>query len=245
MKLSDRDKKLLLILGILLVVVVPIAFGFRPLLEKTNDLKAKNEKLATRVDELEDLYNKKSYYETSMQTMKDTEKTILEGFDEGLDQENIIMFIRNHANQIPFTVTALNFGNAVSTVLRPMEFDAEGKMVEGLEFVEKQTTIEFDTTYAEFKTFLQAILKEEERMALVGVNAEYDDENGRLTGLFILEQYAFINADPERPYDKPEIPALEHGNADNGGIFGKFIEDEDIRTAVYGPDEEAEEEQGE
>lgn len=238
MKLNNRDKKLLLILGIVLVFVVPMILGFKPLFEKTKDLKEKNKKLEARIDELQELYDKKEYYLTSIDEMKSTEKEILKGFDQGLAQENVIMFIRNQSLETPFVIKTINFGAPLTNELRPVTFDEEGKQTDGLVFIERQTTVEFNATYEQLKKFLDSILKQPEKMNLISVNAKYDDKTGRLEGAFILEQYAFENADPERVYTDIPIPSLGHGNVDKGGIFGKFIEDEDIRTAVYGPDEE-------
>lgn len=245
MKISNRDKKLLLFLLIVAVVALPISLFFVPKMEETKELKAKNEALQKRVDELQVLYDKKGYYETSINAMKDAEKKLLLDFDEGLDQENVIMFIRNEAEKTPFIITGLNFGEAVTAVLAPAKFDADGKQTEGLEFIEKQTNIEFDATYAQMKTFLKSILEQDEKMALVGVKAKYDDENGRLKGTFVLEQYAFISADPDRKYEDIQIPALKHGNVDKGGIFGKYISNKKIRETVYGPDADAAEEETE
>lgn len=240
MKLSNRDKKLLLILGIVVVFVVPMFLVFKPMLEKTNELKAKNEKLQAQIDELKELYDKREYYSAAMDEMKTIEGDILKKFDQGLSQENAIMFIRNEAQSTPFVVTSLNFGEVMETVLRPEVFDKDGNLTDGLTYLERQTTIEFDGTYVQFKKFLNSILNQPEKMALVGVNASYKDENGRLEGLFILEQYAF--AGYNRDYDDIPIPALEHGNLDKGGIFGNFIEDEDIRKDVF-PEEENEQEE--
>ena len=139
-----------------------------------------------------------------------------------------------------YIVTSLNFGEVMETVLRPEVFDKDGNLTDGLTYLERQTTIEFDGTYAQFKKFLSSILNQPEKMALVGVNAAYKDSNGRLEGLFILEQYAF--AGYNRDYDDIPIPALEHGNLDKGGIFGNFIEDEEIRKDVF-PEEENEQEE--
>ncbi len=241
MRLNNRDKKLLLILGIVLVLVVPMILVFKPLLEKTNDLKAKNEKLEARVDELKELYDKRGYYETSIQEMKDTETSILEGFDQGLALENIIMFIRNQSVETPFIVKTLGLGLPVITELRPATFDEEGNQKEGLSYIEKQTTVEFDATYVQLKKFIKSIMDQDEKMNLIGVNAKYNDDTGRLEGMFILEQYAFVG--PGRDYTDIPIPALNHGNVDKGGIFGMYIDDEEVREAVYGPDEEEEAEE--
>lgn len=231
MKLSNRDKKLFLVLLIVIVLVVPMFLIFKPMFEKTKELKESNEKLQARVDELKDLYDKTDYYLECIEEMKTIEGGILKKFDQGLAQENSIMFIRNEAERIPFVVTSLNFGEMIESTLRPVVYDENGEMTDGLVYLERQTSIEFDATYDQFKQFLKSIQEQPEKMTLVGVNAKYQDKNGRLEGLFILEQYAFVA--PNRPYDDIPIPALEHGNIDKGGIFGNYIEDEEIRKEVF------------
>lgn len=235
MKLSNRDKKLLLLLGIVIVFVVPMVLIFKPMFEETKKLKEDNEKIEVQIDELQELYDKREYYAASINEMETIEEKLLEKFDQGLAQESTIMFVKNEATNTPFVVTSLNFGEMLETVLRPDSFDKDGNQTAGLTYLEMQTTIEFDCTYAQFKKFLNSILEQPEKMALVGVNAKYRDTDGRLEGLFILEQYAF--AGYNRDYETLPIPALEHGNLEKGGIFGNFIEDEEIRKDVY-PEEE-------
>lgn len=239
MKIDDRTKKLLLFLLLVIVFVAPMLLIFKPMFENTKELAADNEKRQAKIDELKELYDKKGYYESSIAEMASIEEKILESFDKGLPQENTIMFVRNEAEKTPFVVTGLNFGEMTEVELRPETFDKDGNLTGGLKYIERQTTIEVDCTYDQFKTFMNSILQQPEKMSLVGVNAEYKDENGRIEGLFILEQYAFTGYNRED--QRLQIPALEHGNIDKGGIFGNFIEDEDIRKEVF-PEEENKEE---
>ncbi len=237
MKLSNRDKKLLLILGILVVVLIPVFFIFKPFSEKAAALKEENIQLKARLDELDVLYQNKDAYIGAIAKMDENAQLIMEGFDEGLDQENIIMFIHHAEDDMPFVIEKMIFGEAVTTVLKAPSVDAEGNATQGLQFLSKQTTVEFNTTYQGLKNHLAYIRDNADRMNLSGVHVEYDEATGRLAGSFILTQYAFTG--DGRVYEDAGIPALERGN---DSIFGHFISDEFINILINGPEVEEEEE---
>ena len=238
MKLSNRDKKLLLILAILVVVLIPIFFIFKPFSEKAAALKEENVKLKARLDELDVLYQNKEAYLNAIAKMDSNATEIMNGFDEGLNQENIIMFIHRSEDNMPFIIEKMIFGNPETTVLKAPGVDAEGNSTQGLEFVKKQTTVEFNTTYQGLKNYLAEIRDNADRMDLSSVIVEYDDLTGRLLGQFTLTQYAFVG--DGRVYEDAGIPQLERGN---DSIFGHFISDEFINILINGPEEEEEEEE--
>lgn len=238
MKLSNRDKKLLLILGILVVVLIPVFFIFKPFSEKAAALKEENKQLQARVDELLVLYNNMESYRSAIAKMESDSETIMLGFDEGLNQENIIMFIHRSEDDMPFIIEKMVFSEPVTTVLKAPSIDTEGNPTQGLEFVQKQTYVEFNTTYQGLKNYLAQIRDNADRMNLSGVNVKYDDSTGRLIGNFTLTQYAFVG--DGRVYEDAGIPKLERGN---DSIFGHFISDEFINILINGPEEEEEEEE--
>ncbi len=240
MKLSNRDKKLLLILGILVVVLIPVFFVFKPYSEKAAALKEENATLKARLDELEVLYKNKDSYLESIGKMDEDSTAIMSGFDEGLNQENIIMFIHRSEDDIPFIIEKMVFSDAVTTVLKAPTTDAEGNRTEGLSFVSKQTSVEFNTTYQGLKNYLASIRDNADRMNLSALTVEYDEGTGRLTGGFTLTQYAFVG--DGRTYEDAGIPSLERGN---DSIFGHYISDEFIDILINGPKEEEEEEEQE
>lgn len=239
MKLSNRDKKLLLFLGILVVTLIPIFFVFKPFSEKAAALKEENKTLKARLDELDVLYQNKEGYLTAIAKMDENAGKIMEGFDEGLNQENIIMFIHGAEDDMPFIIERMSFGDAVTTVLAAPSVDDQGNPTQGLQFMSKQTTVEFNTTYQGFKNYLAYIRDNADRMNLSSVNVEYDDATGRLVGDFTLTQYAFVG-DGRPTYEDAGIPQLERGN---DSIFGHFISDEFINILINGPEEEEEEEE--
>lgn len=235
MKLSNRDKKLLLILGIILVVVVPIAFPVRLNFAETKEIVAKieeKEKIRVKLKELDD--NRQSY-EDSIVKMKDDEKKIIEDFDEGLNLENIIMFNHNAEVKYPFYISAMAFSDPTSTVLRESVETENGK-TDGLEFAQRQTVVKMQTEYSNLKDFMRDIINHDDHMGLVKVELEYDDELGLLEGYYTLNQYAFIGNG--RTYEDAGIPKLEKGT---DSIVGHFIEDEVVRKFIYGEETETEE----
>lgn len=231
MKLSNRDKKLLLILGIILVVAVPLLFPFRSLLEKGNEFNTKLLDSINRKSKLEELKVNEQSYLDSIAEMKELEGKIIDEFDEGLNQENIIMFAHNSEIKYPFYITDMAFSDTTETVLREEQV-VDGETEAGLKFVARQTAVGFNIAYANLKAFLSDIINHEDHMGFAKLELEYEDGTGILVGIYTLNQYAFIS---DRPYEDAGIPALERGT---DSLFGHFIEDPIIDEAVNGPDEE-------
>ena len=146
------------------------------------------------------------------------------------------MFIHNAEEDIPFVIEKMVFADGDATVLKVPVTDEEGNLSQGLQFVSKQTSVNFNCTYQAFKEYLAYIRDNKDRMALVGVNVEYDEATGRLDGDFTLKQYAFIG--DGRTYEDAGIPSLERGN---DSIFGHYIETEFFNILINGPEEEEEE----
>lgn len=236
MKLSNRDKKLLLILGILVVVAVPIAFVFRPYAEKCTEIKQEIETQTKRLEELEKYDKNRDQYLDDIKYMQDAEAAIIAKYDMGLEQTNIIKDIEVAEEDTPFVVDNIIFTPVEETVLRAATVDSEGNAVEGLNFATTSTLIEFNSTYEQLLKYLAALRDYEFTQYVVSLEAKYDDKTGRLANKLQLNQYAFIGAG--RDYPAVSVPTMEYGTE---SIFGTYIEDEEINEAVNGPEEESEE----
>ena len=230
MKLSDRDKKLLLILGIVLVVVVPLLFVFKPLAEDVKDEKTKMEASQKTLDELKAKDAYRATFQENIDKMLANIADIMKDFDGRLNQEDVILYARECAEELPFLIDAMSFSDTTEIPISVIEKDGTGASnTKEYTFLMTQTAIEVLTEYDAFKAYLDEITNNEYAMSVVGVDVEYDDETGRIKGTYLVSQYAI--AGDGREYRSFEIPAQTYLN--EGTIFGKYVEELTSRYAKY------------
>ena len=239
MKLSDRDKKL--ILGILLVaiIVLPIFLFIRPKNEKIKGLDAELVSLNERYDYLKGLSEKQPFYEAEIIRLGEEREKLIQGFAQGLKQENTIMFLRGIELSFPITMTAENFGGYNRTHVSDGYYNNETQSLEGdLEAVSTSTTVSYVCDYEIFKYFLNYIFTYNEKMTIPSITASYNPADNSVNGSFTINEYAFEGSG--RSVDTAKIPTLDRGN--NYNIFTMFdstipIEDEELEEEEAETDE--------
>ncbi len=213
MKLTERDKKLLLILAIVAILCLPYFFVIQPLLDKNSQLVKEISELQSEVNYQEQLAMMESEYETGAQQMADKSSQILARFPSDLPQEASILFIHNTEQMIPLSLYQVSFGDDVAAQLtsdaEAEQIDAveedmgeqtddaviqdntqETKLAGGLTGMQTETKLAFDAGYQQFKDFLKYILDYNDRMVITELEASYSAEMDKVDGSFTLAQYA-------------------------------------------------------
>lgn len=227
MKLSDRDLKLLVIFLMAVVIACPILFILRPYNKKIEAVNNHISELQERQSFLAKLNENRQFYNDSI-ALLDTERSkIVENYAKGLRDENTVIFLANVERQIPIAMTALSFSNGEPMVITEAHIDENGEMVDGLTAMTSFSTVGYTTTYDGFKSFLGYIMNNKDKMVISNVSADQSDEDGTITGSFVLSQYAVSGEG--RALEPAKIPAMDHGT-DN--IFGVPLNLEEGDTGV-------------
>lgn len=243
MKISDRDKKIIVIIFIALVVALPYLLLIKPTNEKITGVEGEIATLQTRYDELKVMEEQRGFYESEIVRMNKESDDIISNYAPGIRQENTIMFLRGLEFSIPVSMSTLSFsGNAVTPILTGTT-DENGNVTGAINAISSQTSVGYTCEYQNIKDFLAYILANEEenkeRAVVSTVTIGYDDATGKVSGTFVLNQYA-VTGDG-RELAPADIPAMPHGNE---SIFGTYISDEALREekeAENGETEDVEE----
>lgn len=236
MKISDRDKKIIIIVLIAAVIGLPWVFLINPTREKQEAVEAEIVTLTDRYNYLNELNMQRDFYLAEIDRFDKERQEIIEDYAPGIRQENVIMFLRGLELEIPVKMSTLSFaGNAV-TPIATGTVDENGNTVGAINGVKTQTSVAYSCEYEDIKTFLDYILNYEERMVVSAVDMSYDSATGMINGMFVLDQFA-ITGDG-RELAPAEIPAMDHGNE---SIFGTYISDEELYEKLLEEAEEAEE----
>lgn len=237
MKISDRDKKIIVILLIAAVIALPYVFLIKPTGEKQAALEGEIATLQSRYDALCALNEQREFYLEEIERLTTEREKLIESYAPGIRQENIIMFLREIELTFPMDMSAIGFGYNMVTPISAETVDAEGNVIGAVDAIKNQTTITYKCDYETIKKFLDFTLTNEYRMVVSSVTISYDPGTGKVGGAIILDQFA-ITGDG-RVLPPADIPAMEHGNE---SIFGTYISDEKLREQLEEENTEGEEE---
>ena len=213
MKLSERDRKLLLILVIVIIVCDPYFFVIQPLMDKVDSLGKEISDLNAQVKYREELALMEEEYGKAAEQMAAMETELLSKFPSDLPQEASILFIHNTEQVIPISLYQVAFGDDVaaqvtSTAEEQAIEDVEAEtgdttqteVIEdntqttslglGLTGIQTQTRFAYDAGYEEFKDFLKYIADYHDRMVITELEASYSGEMNLVSGNLTLSQYA-------------------------------------------------------
>ena len=223
MKISDRDKKLIIIILIAVVVALPYLLLIKPTNEKSLALDGEIATLQERYTYLDGLNQQRGFYLSEIERFAVEREEIISAYAEGLRQENTIMFLRDLEFSIPVSMTALTFGGYEYTPIAAGVTGEDGTVTGAVDAYKTQTSVAYVCEYENIKSFLDYILSYDERMVVSSVDITYDDKIGKISGMFVLDQFA-ITTDG-RELAPAVIPAMDHGNE---SIFGTYISDPEL-----------------
>lgn len=199
MKLTQRDKKLLFVLGILLILFVPYYFIVRPYSEKTIALENEAAELENRRNQLYELETRREEFEGGIKEAEKEQEKLLNCFPSELSQEGSLLFLYNTEQLIPITLSQVSFGELV----REPE--------EGIKGMCASSQILYSVNYKNFKEFLAYVQNYKDRMVISSLSAVYTGELDLVTGSLTLEQYAI--AGEERKPVRLVKPSISEGSS--------------------------------
>jgi type II secretory pathway component PulM len=213
MQLSERDKKLLLVLVIVAIIFLPYFFVIEPLFEKCDTLNNDIADLQSELRYQETLALQEEEYGNASQQLDYASAELLNRFPSELPQEGSILFIHNTEQIIPISLYQVSFGDDVAAQITS---DSEAQAIDdveaatgdvtddsvirdntvttnlggGLTGIQTQTRFSYDAGYDEFQSFLKYIMDYKDRMVITELDATYSAELNRVSGSFSLTQYA-------------------------------------------------------
>ena len=213
MKISDRDKKLILFVLLIAIIALPIFLFIKPKSDGIKDLDAQLVSINERYDYLKDLTAKQEDYEKKIVELNAERDQMIADFAGGVLFENTIMFIRNTEIKFNnnFRAQVMAFAEDEETVITDPSVNPEtGEYVEGLTAIKSTTTIDYCGEYDEIKEFINYIFHYKDKMILSTVEMSLDKETNLIVGTVVLDQYAIEGNGKE--VKRTDIPSMIHGS---------------------------------
>lgn len=124
--MSDRDKKLLVYLGALIILAAAYFLVGRPYLDKIDQLSTEKSQLETQLREKREAFEKKAVYEQEITEANEKIQAIIDEFPEDNTDEKSIMFVANAERDIPAWFAQIKFADVTeNSISEESASDAE------------------------------------------------------------------------------------------------------------------------
>ena len=201
MKISNRDKGLLLgLLGVVLAVVSYVLI-YNPTTLKTETLKTEVAALQKRVDKLTELENNMDHYKKQIEVNKEVAEKVVERFPAEIKPENEIVYVIELEDELDVQFPTLTYGT-------PVEVAVTDKNA-GVNAYCTALNLSYRATYQGLKDVILHTAGKTDRMVVDSLTASFDATTGNLAGSMTINMYTLTGT--EKVYEKPYVPSMYMG----------------------------------
>ena len=218
MKLTEKDKNLLLILAVIAAFCLPLVLLVQPAMNKCEALTHEISELQSRKSYLGQIVAAGSTYQEEAENIAVKKEELMNRFPSDIPQEASLLFMDNTEKKIPISLYQVGFGEDVAMQMTSAPTQEAIDQVEadtgdvtddsvyadttsqtavtlGLTGISTSTDFSYTAGYEEFKEFLDYIENYNDRMVITSLTASYAMDMNQVNGNFTLIQYALKGED--------------------------------------------------
>ena len=218
MKLTEKDKNLLLILAVIAAFCLPLVLLVQPAMNKCEALTREISELQSRKSYLDQIVSAGSTYQEEAENIAVKKEELMNRFPSDIPQEASLLFMDNTEKKIPISLYQVGFGEDVAMqmtsaptqeAIDQVEADtgdvtddsvyadttSQTAVTSGLTGISTSTDFSYTAGYEEFKEFLDYIENYNDRMVITSLTASYAMDMNQVNGNFTLIQYALKGED--------------------------------------------------
>lgn len=229
--MSDRDKKIILVLAIIAIVALPYVFVIKEKRIETETVKAQNVELQARLDYLRELDAQRDYFIAQTEANNKERDKIIASFPADIKQENYTMFLlqTEYSSAIvdedgeilfeyPVAIPQVAYGENVVDVISDPESGTELPY----RAITNSSVVTYETFYPGLKHYLEYFMNNKDPMAIPTISASIDSGTGIISGTFTLSQFAIGGDDRTLPNVdiSPDLDDYDLRGNEELGIFG-------------------------
>lgn len=260
--MSDRDKKIIVVLLIAMILILPYVFYIKDTKVNTETVNVEIATLQARLDYLNMLENRRGDYIKETERLNGERDEIIASFPAGIAPENYTMFLLQteySSKMVPleeteyYTFSAVTSGKAEDedgqTVMQlqyPILFDnvsyapnmatpissEEMGTDTGYVALTNSSALTYRCYYGGVKYLLKYLMDYKDPMIYRSITMQFDSETGVMTGAIQLDQYAVAGADREFP-DVNFIINVDGQKVDMG-LTNNTRGNEDAQAGIFG-----------
>lgn len=212
--MSDTNKKILLVLGAILILVATFMFVVKPKRESIKSLESQNAELQARLDDLIEKEKHKDEYIAETAEFNKQFDEVVANYPADLNQETTVMFMKGVEETVDFINDAFTMPRATSFYVLGGGDVADIDEEDGEEPYVCQSdaySISYNGTYEGLKDYLAYIADFKYRMAISSVSIAYNADAAEpideCVGNIVLNAYAISG--PDREPEKPVVSVKE------------------------------------
>lgn len=240
MKISNKEKNLLLYVLAILIVFASYKFAYEKFTTETDTLKISNGTLESTRDRLKGLKDSEQQFIEDIEKFKEENEIILAKYGATQNFEDFIMTVKEVEDKEDAFATSLSVSpaviqdipypqisgvdaNLVNQEQQTLVFvDANGNEVQysnpaGVFLVKQQLNMNVNTTYNGMKDFISYFIDNEDIMNLESVALNYNALTGELTGGYVINAYSMRGNGAE--YKATEVSGVKLGV---NNLFGSY-----------------------
>jgi len=212
MKISDRDKKLILFVLLVAIIALPIFLFIRPKNQQIKDMDQELVSLNERYNYLKTLSEKQEEYEKQIELLTAKRDEMIKDFAGGVLTENTIMFLRAiELSDKPVFFNVITFDDTEEIPVMEASVDSNGEYIEAINAYKVPTTVNYDAEYNNIKEFLNYIFTYKDKMSISHISMSLDTSTNQITGVCTIDQYAISGNGKE--VESTTIPSMKNGTS--------------------------------
>jgi len=232
MKVSNKEKNLLLIVLAILIAFASYKFVFEKFKSETETLKVSNGQLQTRRDSLQKLKDREKEFEDAIDKFLEENEEIKSKYGTTKNFEDQILLIKAAEEKEKAFIPRLSItmpvvqdvkypeitgvdASLVSLEDTPIVWeDTAGNVNEysnpaGVVLLKQQLSFEAQAKYSDMKDFINFFVDHEEVMSIDNVALSFNSETGELTGNYVVNAFSMRGNGKE--YETPDVSGVKHG----------------------------------
>lgn len=226
MKITDRDKKILCVVGAAIIIFCAYYFGCRTLLNKTDEMTETISTLNKEHNALKLMLANAKKYNSDTEMYDKQYDAILDKYDSGYSQEYAIMLLKEIEDRTGAWISQAGLAQSeeiyqFGEVTTSNPYAEEGSKVYHSDYVGSKTTftLTYQATYDQFKDMINYINGYKYKFTIDSMSMSYTAETDIVSGSLVLTHYAIIGGD--RKFNNVNIGNVLNGtdNIFHSGIF--------------------------
>ncbi len=207
LKISERDKKLLMLVMAVLIMALAYFFGYRNLSEQVDTLSAKKTKLETTQRDLKEKNNNKDKYIKDTMKFSQDYENLLDKYSAGSTQPNTIDYFNK--TEAVTGAWVKNLSIAPTTVLYKFGQIASSNVggtsgyTSNLMGNKTTVNISYEADYSQWKHFIKYINTFANKSTIDALSATYNDSTGTISGTASISLYSVEGG--KRTYKEPSF----------------------------------------
>ena len=219
MKLSDRDKRLLLyIVGIATLALV-YSLVYTKYNDKTTALENETASINNTINTLQNLISETESYQEEEAEISEENMTIMAQYPANVMTSDIILYVNSLANKHNIEISTVGMNQVTSLDCEYPSYDAlsdtgaaitvTGENPDGIYLYEHTIEFNFESGYEDLKDALEDMLDDGEQKSIHSISLSYNQESGTLTGNITAGMYSMTGTGLE--YARPTFSGIKQG----------------------------------